>query len=91
MPTFKSPFSKRIHAVPEYDTEDYILNNSETKERKTQDDFNNDVLTQKNWNWNRHSTRKDKYVDITLDKEQVEARSRKWKDRIYNSRKWRNY
>jgi len=68
MPVFKSPFSSRTHAVPEYDTEDYVLNNATTKERITRGDSNaSTVLAQTNWNFNRYSTKTNRYVDITLD------------------------
>lgn len=90
MPILKSPFSNRTHVVPDYEAdEDYILNNSTTKERVTQNDLNNNVLTQTNWNWNRNSTRKDQYVDITL--KDTKARIRKWNKRTFGARKWKNY
>ena len=89
MPVFKSPFSSRTHVVPEY-MEDYILNNSETKERVTQNEPNNDVLTQTGWNWNTNSTKKDNFNDITLRSQQLKNRTRKWNKRIYGARKWKN-
>lgn len=70
MITFKSPFSSRVHVMQEYD-DDYILDNSKTQEKRITD-FNNTVLTQKNWNMNKYSTRKkDTYNDLTLSKGQV--------------------
>jgi hypothetical protein len=77
MPVFKSPYTGRMHHVNEYD-EDYMLDNKVTEEKKSQDEFNNDVLTQTNWNMNRWSTKKDEYRDIPMDKEQIDYHVQKY-------------
>ena len=91
MAVFKSPWSRRTHKVPDYDTDDYILNNSKTKEKITRQDFNNPALTNPMYNWNRSSTRRNHYVDTTLGKAQVEGGIKKWNKKIFGLRKWKNW
>ena len=90
MPVFKSPTSNRTHAVPEYDAEEYILNNSSTKERILQNDYNHEVLTETNWNLHRWSAKKDRYNDITLDKQKIVRLNNRMK-RIQRPKKLLNY
>jgi len=89
MPIFKSPFSPRVHKFMEYD-DDYILNNSITKE-KSDIQFNNEAITKKGWNLNKESSRKKVYNDVVLDKEYISNKARQNRRKIITPRKWKNW
>lgn len=71
MPIVKSPHSGRTYFVPAYDMDDFILDNSNTKEKISHDEFNNAALTKPMWNLNTYSTKVDEYRDIPIDGENV--------------------
>lgn len=92
MVVIKSPFSSRRFSVPEYELkDDFIYNNSRTKEKKSQNVFNNEGMTNtKMWNWNTWSTKKDEFRDAIIKPKYLdESRIRmiKWR----KPRKWYNY
>jgi len=90
MVVFKSPFSKRVHSVRPYDMEDFILPNSKTQERKSEE-FNMDALTKRGWNENAFSFRKEVFNDLTLEEDFMRKSARRFNRSTLKARKWRNF
>jgi len=84
MAIFRSKIHKRLIAISDNDTQDYILQNTiVTKRRKSKNVHKADRYTKNGWNYVRKDTRVSEYRDFTEIPE-VLGRSNKWSE--YKSR-----